>query len=364
MSSVRAVIRRHWRLIVFILGLVFVCWLLWVLRNVFLAFVVGFILAYLLLPVIRWAEKRLPATSKKPKLKQLIRISIILVIYLLSLAVIGLIIFYTITLVGKALGNLTQDVSQVIPNGLDKIKQWLKSIPLLSTPSMQANIDVYAAKAQTALPGVLQGFLTSGVKIFQSSGSMILGFISLPVFIFFLLKDWDSLRDKFYAGLPLWTRTHTRGIFAILQNVVVRYIRVQLIRALIVGICFFLVLFFMKIEFALPLAVFAAVMELVPTIGPWLGAGLAALVTLATAPEKVIWVVIGFFAIQMIEGNLVMPKIQGSQMEIHPAFVLVLIVLGAYFAGILGFIIILPLTMAVIKIYKYLRDSTRDGSIS
>lgn len=364
MASVGVLIRKYWRLTVFILWLIFICCLLWVLRNVFLAFVVGFILAYLLLPIIRWVEKRLPGTNNKPKLKQLIRISTILAVYLLALAVVGLLVFYTVTLIGKNLGTVTQDISKVIPDGLDKIKLWLKTIPLLSSPSMQANIDAYTAKAQAALPGVLQGFLTNGVKIFQSSGSLILGFTSLPVFIFFLLKDWGGLRDKFYAGLPPWTRIHTKGIFDILQNVVVRYIRAQLIRAVIVGVCFYLVLFIMKIDFALPLAVFAAVMELVPTIGPWLGFGLAVLVTLATAPEKIIWVAVGFFAIQMIEGNLIMPKIQGSQMEIHPAIILVLTVLGAYLAGILGFIIILPLAMAVIKIFKYLRDSTREGIFS
>jgi predicted PurR-regulated permease PerM len=335
-----------------------------VLRSVFLPFIVGFILAYLLLPIIRWVEKRLPGAGKKPKLKQLKRITIIVVVYLLSLAVIGLLVFYTITLVGKALGNLTQDASQIIPNGLDTIKQWLKSIPLLSNSSIQENIDVYMAKAGAALPNVLNDFLTRGVKIVQASAGMILGFVIMPIFIFFILKDWDRLRDKFYAALPLWARTHTKSIFSILQNVVVRYIRGQLFLGLVVGLCAYALLMILRIDFALPLAVFAAVTELVPMIGPWLGGGLAVVVTLATAPEKVIWVALGYLAIQLLENNLLVPRIQGSQMEIHPALIIILAILGAYFAGILGFIIVLPLTMAIIKIFKYLRDSTRDGGFS
>jgi len=51
-------------------------------------------------------------------------------------------------------------------------------------------------------------------------------------------------------------------------------------------------------------------------------------------------------------------------MKIHPAFIIILTVLGAYFAGILGFIIVLPLTMTILGIFKYLRDSVRDGTIS
>jgi predicted PurR-regulated permease PerM len=68
--------------------------------------------------------------------------------------------------------------------------------------------------------------------------------------------------------------------------------------------------------------------------------------------------------ILQIENQLIGPKIRGSQMEIHPAFLIILTVLGAYFAGILGLIIVLPLAMVVIKTFKYLRDSVRDGTIN
>ncbi|MDP3880358.1 MAG: AI-2E family transporter [Dehalococcoidales bacterium] len=364
MNSVGELIKRHWQLIVFILGLVFLFWLIWVLRIVLLPFIVGLILASLMLPTIRWVEKRLPGAGKKPKLKQLKRISIIVIVYLLSLAIIGLLIFYTVTLVGKAISTLAQDASQILPNGLDIIKQWLKSIPLLSNPWVQENIDVYMTKAGEALPGVLNDFLTSSVKNIQTSAGMILGFVVMPIFIFFILKDWDSLRDTFYKVLPVWTRKHIKGILSILQRVVVRYIRGQLVLALAVGLCAGLLLFILKIEFALPLAVFAGLTEMVPMIGPWLGGGLAVIVTLATAPEKLIWVGLGYLLIQLLENNLLVPKIQGSQMEIHPAFIIVLSVIGAYFAGIIGFIIAPPITMFILGLFKYFRDSIRNSGIS
>jgi predicted PurR-regulated permease PerM len=193
---------------------------------------------------------------------------------------------------------------------------------------------------------------------------MILGFAIIPIFIFLILKDWDRLRDRFYAALPLWTRTHTKNIFSILQNAVGRYIRGQLLLGLIVGLCVYVLLMILRVDFALPLAIFAGIMEMVPMIGPWLGGGLAVLVTLSTAPEKAIWVALGYLLIQLLENNLLAPKIQSSQMQIHPAFIIMLSLLGGYFAGILGFIIALPLTMAIVGIFKYLRNSTRDGGIS
>jgi predicted PurR-regulated permease PerM len=329
-----------------------------------LPFIVGLILAYLLLPVIRWVEKRLLKPNEKPKIKQLKRIAIILVIYLLSIIIIGLAVFYIFTIASKAIGNLLQNAPQTIPDGLAAITNWLKSLKILSNPTIQQNIDDYITKAGAALPGVLSNFLSTGVKIIQSSTSLILGFIIMPIFIFFLLKDWDNLRDKFYAGLPQWARIHTKNFFSILQTSIIHYIRGSLILALIVAILTYIYLTILRIDFALPLAVFIGITEMVPLIGPWLGGALAVIVTLATAPGKAIWVVIGYLVILQIENQLIGPKIRGSQMEIHPAFLIILTVLGAYFAGILGLIIVLPLAMVVIKTFKYLRDSVRDGTIN
>lgn len=364
MSSTKELIRKHWQLIVFVLGLLFVLGLVWALRNVLLPFIVGFILASLILPIIKWVEKHFLSAGKKPKLTQLKRVTIILVIYLLSLAVIGAIIFYIIAVMGKSLLAMAQDAPQIITNGLAAITDWLKSFKILSSPSIQQQIDVYSAQAGVALGNALKDLLTNSLEIVKSSSGMILGFVIMPIFIFFILKDWNSLRDHFYESLPTWAQKHTKNILAILQNVVGRYIRGQLFLALAVGICAAILLFSMRIQFALPLAVFAGLTEMVPMIGPWLGGGLGILVTLATAPEKVIWVALGYLIIQLLENNLLVPKIQGSQMEIHPAFIIILSVLGAYFAGILGFIIILPLTMTVIGLFKYFRTSARNSSIS
>jgi predicted PurR-regulated permease PerM len=361
MNAVNSVFKRHWKLLVFILGLILVFWFIWALRSVFLPFIVGLLLAYLLLPTIRWVEKRLPGVGKKQQLK---RISIVVVIYLFALAVIGLVIFYIVAVMGTSLLAMAQDAPQIIPNGLAAITNWLKSWEILSSPSIQQQIDVYSAQAGVALGTAISEFLTRSVGVVQSSLGMILGFAIMPIFTFYILKDWGRLRDRMYAELPLWSRPHTRNIFAILQNVVGRYVRGQLFLALAVGLCAFVLLMILKIQFALPLAVFAGLTEMVPMIGPWLGGGLAILITLATDPEKVIWVAFGFVVIQLLENNLLVPKIQGSQMHIHPAFIILLSVLGAHFAGIFGFVIVLPLTMIVIGIVKYLRASTSAGSIN
>ena len=364
MSSFSTAIKKQWRLITFILVLVLIFLVFWTLRSVLIPFAFGFIFAYMLLPVVRWLEKHLPVINKKRKFSKFLRVITILILYLLVLVIIGLLVFYTVNIVRESLSTISVDASEIIPNALDNIRDWLKSLPFLSSEASQEAIDNYINRASEALPEVIVDFLTRGVRIIQTSANTILGFIILPVFMFFILKDWERLRDKFYAALPPWPRKHTKGVFDILQEVIIRYVRGQVFLGLVVGILTYFMLLILRIKFAVPLAIFSAATELVPMVGPWIGGGLGVLVTLAVAPDKVIWVAIGYVVIQLLENQLLVPRIQGTQMEINPAFVIVLTILGAYFAGILGFIVILPATMAVIRLFRYFRDNAVDERLS
>jgi predicted PurR-regulated permease PerM len=86
------------------------------------------------------------------------------------------------------------------------------------------------------------------------------------------------------------------------------------------------------------------------------------IVTLAVAPEKAIWVVLLFVAVQLLENMLLVPRIQGGYLRMNPAIVVVLLVLGAYIAGFWGMLLAVPLTATVFEIYKYLRNSATTGA--
>ena len=357
-------LKKHGQLIVFILGLILVFWLLWALRGVLLPFIIGLVLAYLLLPFIRWIESHFVVKGKNRKLKATVRLLVIFLVYLLILVVIVLAMFYLVTFITKTMGNLTQDSAQIIPKAVNSIKQGIKSLPFLSDPSIQTKIDDYAAKAEAEAPGMINNFLSGGMKTMTSALGTIFSFVITPVFMLFILKDWERLRRDFYAMLPHWAREHTKNIFSILQEVLVAYIRGQMLQSIAVGICAFIILTILGIDLALPLALFAAIFEVVPTFGPLISGALAAIVTLVMDPDKVLYVILGYLLIQLLENNILVPRIQSSQMEIHPAFILIISILGAQFAGLVGFIIALPLTMTVIKIIEYLRQSVRQGYIS
>ncbi len=83
------------------------------------------------------------------------------------------------------------------------------------------------------------------------------------------------------------------------------------------------------------------------------------IVTLAVAPQKAIWVAVLFFLVQILENNLLVPRIQGSYLHIHPVMIMVLLVLGAYLAGFWGIVLAVPLSATIVEIYKYVRQSAK-----
>jgi len=204
----------------------------------------------------------------------------------------------------------------------------------------------------------LTNFIAGGFVRIGSSSGMILGFVALPVFLFYLLKDWDNLRRDLYASLPHWVVLHVRSVAAIVHNVVGRYLRGQLILGIVVGLAIWVLLTVARIPYAAPLGVFGGIAELVPVIGPWLAGIVGVLVVLATAPEKVVLVAIGYIIIQLLENNLLVPRIQGRQMRLHPALVIVLTIVAASRVGILGFLLVLPVTMTIVEVARYIKTQT------
>jgi predicted PurR-regulated permease PerM len=110
---------------------------------------------------------------------------------------------------------------------------------------------------------------------------------------------------------------------------------------------------------ALFLGLLAGFFETVPTLGPWISGFFAAVLILATYPDLFLWVIGLFLIVQLLENNLLVPRIQGQAQHIHPALSLLLLILGAYFAGLWGIVLAIPLTATIIQIFHYTEDAAR-----
>jgi predicted PurR-regulated permease PerM len=189
----------------------------------------------------------------------------------------------------------------------------------------------------------------------------VFGFIIVPVWAFYILKDRDRLLASFDRALPEPWREDTWAVLKIVERVFGRWLRGQLFLGLVVGAATFLGFLLLGrlvderfLQFAVLLAVVAGLFELLPIIGPILSAIPAALVALTISPQAVVAVLALYVVVQQVENNVLVPKIQGDAIDLHPSIVIFALVIGGAIGGLLGAIFSLPITAAARDVYRYL----------
>ncbi|MFC1901586.1 AI-2E family transporter [Chloroflexota bacterium] len=344
---------KHWRLVSLGLGIIVFLWVLYLLRIFIFPFAIGLVLAYLLMPLVYWLEEHLPPRGKWPSFK---RVFSVLLAFVLLICIIGGLAYFIVTAVIDASIILLESVPYFFGKSLLELQVWFEGIIESLPLDIQQEVKRELIEGGVSVGQYIRGALMGAVSSISGTFSMIIGFVVLPFFLFYIMKDSEKLKKGFAAALPPAVAEHGRNVVLIVERVLGRYIRAQIMLGVIVAYFSFVGLLLLKVPFSLALALLAGVTEVIPTLGPWIGGGVAVIVTLAMAPEKTIWVAALFVGIQLVENSLLVPKIQSAYLRIHPAIMIFLLVFGAYIAGFWGLLIIGPLVATLVEIYDYIRD--------
>ncbi len=351
---------RHWRTVVLILSAVIFLCILYLLRTVILPFALGLVLAYLLAPVISWLESRFPGPGKWQGTKRVLSIFIVFLVLLVLLAVFSYVIA---TAVIDASLNLASGAPYFLSKSLYQIQEWLEIIRGQFPPDIRAEVDRALLEAGVALGNAIRDALIKGVSVVPETFSIVLGLAALPLFLFYALKDSDKLKNYVYSAFTPGIAEHVRNMVSIVERVIGRYIRAQLMLGLIVAYLVFIGLLILDIPYSPVLAILAGIGELIPTLGPWFSGAVIAIIALAVVPDKVIWVIVLLLAVQLLENSLLVPRIQGGYLRIHPVAMIFMLVLGAYVAGFWGLLLAGPLTATGVEIYRYVRQRYQDEKL-
>jgi predicted PurR-regulated permease PerM len=352
---------KHKRLIGFLVTTAVCIWLIYVLRSVLFPFIFGLILAYLLLPIVKWIEHKLPETQNKWRMRRALVIGFAYVVFFTLFT--GFVV-YLFSSMKPALTNLTSNAANFYISAYKNIISATDSFTdlffNLLPEELHQQIDLYIYNlGLDTINNIVNNFSTINPQIGISAIGAILGLAIMPVFVFYILKDWEHIENKCYSLLPVWASGYTRDIVGIVNRVLGRYIRAELVLGLAVGTISLIGFLALRVPFAPLLALIAGLMEMVPVVGPWIAGALAVLLTAALAPEKVGWVVLLAAGIQITENIFLCPRVQSGFMRIHPALTMVLLVIGMFVAGILGFILVLPLAATIREVYKYVQGRKR-----
>ena len=135
-----------------------------------------------------------------------------------------------------------------------------------------------------------------------------------------------------------------------------------LLDLLIQGAVSALALFLLGVPNALALGAWVALTALIPYFGAWLGAIPAVLLAFTVSPLTALFTLIAFFVIQQVEGNYLMPRIQGGSLHIHPVLILLAVIVGWGLFGIMGMVLAVPALAVMRVLYDFfsVRLRTRD----
>jgi predicted PurR-regulated permease PerM len=347
----------HWRLIVFTITTVILFAIVFSFRTVLLPFIIGLLLAYVLRPVVVCLEEKNPM---KPQSREIRRFIVVSVIFIVFSALIALVFLFAASTIINSGPHLLENAASIFESATKTIDNWLLSIRDGMPAFLQTKIDEIITNDGSTFGAAIQGLVDKTVSFVPSTFHFIVGAAELAVFLFYLLLDWEKLSAFLTRGGSPW-RIYTRDFVMIVGRIVGRYIRGQLVLGAIVGTFVFVGMTLLGFNpgLAMALGVLSFVMEMVPVFGPWITLAVGVIVTLAFFPQKLLWVIGLHAVIPILEGNFLVPKIQGEVLNIHPALGLFVLVVGSNVAGIWGLVLAFPFTAAVMALYHYFIGSVR-----
>jgi predicted PurR-regulated permease PerM len=327
---------------------------LWMARDAVRPFIVGLLLVYLLEPPVRWLA-----------LHGMRRTLAILLVYVVAIIAIVEVVNLTLTPLVDELLRFVQDLPGLADQLQAQIERLSEIYARLQLP------DAVRDWLDSMIAGIGQGEAGQPVidisiffPVLTGAGSFIgalFGYLILPVWAFYLLKDRVALTEGFDRSLPPTWRFDVWAVLRIARRVFGQWVRAQLVLGITVGVFTFIGLIVLSRvvdpvfgRYAILLSVTAGVLELLPIIGPIISAVPAVLLAATAGVEPVIAALVLYTLVQQVENNVLVPKIQGDAVELHPAAVMFAIVIGGALAGLLGAILALPVTAAARDVVRYL----------
>ncbi|MDX5982205.1 AI-2E family transporter [Exiguobacterium profundum] len=197
--------------------------------------------------------------------------------------------------------------------------------------------------------GQVVGFVTSAV----------ITIVVIPFMLLYMLLDGKRLPDAIVKLLPSSYEKETRHILHDMHETVRSYVNAQLLVAFFVGITSLIGLWIIGVDYAILLALFMMVTNIIPYVGPFLGAAPAVVVAFIQDPIKVLWVIVVIIVVQQIESNVISPLIQGKSLKVHPLTIIIVLLVAGNLAGIIGMLIAVPfyavaktVVQNIVRIYK------------
>jgi len=303
-------------------------WLVVQLRVIFLILFASLILALALSPIVEVLTRR--------KIPRGVAVSLVIV-FLASL-------FLGLGAVGVTpLVDQTQKLIQRFPQVLESLGE-STAVPSFLRNFNQALGNQLSAVSQNVLRMTLGAF----------SGALLV--VSIFFLTFYLLLDLEEFKKLLLSFLSKADHQAAEDIIDEMEGKLGAWLRTQFLLMLIVGVMVFVGLWLLGLDYALPLALIAGLLEIVPNLGPITSAVPALILGFATSPLTGVGVLALYILVQQIENNLIIPKLMQHAVGFNPLVTMVIILIGGKLFGLFGVLIAVPAALVFTILAKHFLD--------
>ena len=346
------------RMVLVVASIVFVFLLLYVARGALFPFIIGGVFAYILFPAVKGLERLMPWRNRHPDVA---RIAAISVIYIIALAILIGLLAVTIPPVVRQSTSLIEDLPTIYTEARAAVEELVERFADDIPQDVRDKAEEILAGLGDTLLSVAQTALTKTLQTVANTFSFIIGLAIVPVLLFYLLKDGERLVASSLSVFPKNARVHAGEVVRIVNESLGAYIRAQLLLMLFVGVIVFVGLLLLDIDFAVLLGLVAGITEAIPVVGPIIGAVPGIVVTLATDPQKIVWVLALYLASQLLENSLLVPRIQGNAVHMHPVVIMGLLIVASETFGVIGVVAAVPVASVAREVFKYFYNVWSDN---
>lgn len=270
---------------------------------------------------------------------------------ILGILIIFLLFIFIGFLITRFIAPIAQDQFTKLVNNIPDMAAMLTE----TVTYWQQNQDIIPSQFNDTIENVaqnMQAYLQDASKIIINVVSQLIGFVFalvlIPFFLFFMLKDGEKLIPFIKQFLNERAAKSFEKLARSIDYTLNAFILGQMTVSIVVGLLLLIGYMIIDLNYALTLALFAMVMNVIPFVGPFLAVVPALLVGLFQEPMLAVWVVIITIIAQQLEGNFVSPNVMGKALSIHPLTIITLILAAGSLAGFLGLLFAIP-TYAVLK---------------
>ena len=319
--------------------------------DIILLFFLAWLVAFVLEPLVgTLVEGRLPRLAAigltYVTLLVWLILSVILLVPALSLQIVE---------VARNLPAYVEQTTTVLTAVQASVNEWLTGhgSPLLIDLKSALNPQELSRRADALGPPIL----SNAIGFATGAATLLVQVVIMLILSFYFMVDGARLAESVITALPLRAQDDARFLIASIHRAFAGFLRGQMIQSLVGGIGTGLIMSTLQVDYALLSSVVAALVLLIPFLGPVLAVVLPVAIALLTHPEVTVYLFIALLALQQVIFNVLAPRILSQQVGLHPLLVFFAVLTGARVAGVWGAIFGVPIVAVLTTMISFYRGN-------